>query len=190
MDVDAVVLAGGRAQRLGGVDKVLLLDAEGVPLLSRALAAVAQARRVVVVGPDRDLASLGAGPLVVQVREDPPFGGPAAAIAAALPLIESPWVLVLAGDQPRVGRGVAALLEAVQADPVIDGAVLVDAEDRPQWLAACYHADALRAALVDHETRDSAIGALLSGLRLASVPDRTGASDDVDTPADVDRLLG
>ena len=50
-----MVLAGGRAERLGGEDKAAL-DVGGATLLERALAAVAPARRVVVVGDERPTA--------------------------------------------------------------------------------------------------------------------------------------
>ena len=71
---DAVVLAGGSARRLGGVDKPAL-QVGGASLLERVLAAVPSAGRVVVVGPPRALP-----PEVVQVREQPPGGGPGAAL--------------------------------------------------------------------------------------------------------------
>ena len=44
VDFDAVVLAGGRAERLDGADKAAL-DVAGATLLDRALRAVAGARR-------------------------------------------------------------------------------------------------------------------------------------------------
>ncbi|GMA24023.1 hypothetical protein GCM10025864_17820 [Luteimicrobium album] len=65
---DAVVLAGGRAQRLGVPKPGVTLA--GRTLLDHALAAARDARRTVVVGP-AELARDG----VTVVREDPPFGG-------------------------------------------------------------------------------------------------------------------
>ncbi|MCW2566643.1 MAG: molybdopterin-guanine dinucleotide biosynthesis protein MobA, partial [Mycobacterium sp.] len=46
----AVVLAGGRARRLGGIAKPAV-DVGGRPMLARVLAAVADAGHVIVVGP-------------------------------------------------------------------------------------------------------------------------------------------
>ncbi|MEU4744233.1 NTP transferase domain-containing protein, partial [Actinosynnema sp. NPDC023658] len=49
----AVVLAGGRGSRLGGVDKASLV-VDGRTLLDHVLDAVAAARQVIVVGPRKD----------------------------------------------------------------------------------------------------------------------------------------
>src|SRR5262249_11697844 len=70
--VDAVVLAGGRAARLGGADKPALVMGDRSLLASVVSAAVAAgARLVIVVGPPRPGLVLAAGQLRV-VREEPP----------------------------------------------------------------------------------------------------------------------
>ncbi len=103
----AVVLAGGRGRRLGGVDKPAL-NAGGRTLLQRALDAVTGVP-VVVVGPDRGLSDL-----VRTVREEPPGGGPAAALATgwlALPdLPPDAVVAALAADLPGITRVVVQRL--------------------------------------------------------------------------------
>ena len=68
--VDAVVLAGGKARRLGGADKPGL-EVGGLPLLERVVAAVADADIVVVVGPQRALALPRP---VLWCEEQPPAG--------------------------------------------------------------------------------------------------------------------
>lgn len=83
---DAIVLAGGRASRLDGAAKPGLLS-DGVPLLHLALDAAGDARRIAVVGPDDLAAAIAphpAAPRTLLTREDPPFGGPVAGIAAGL----------------------------------------------------------------------------------------------------------
>ena len=84
-DLAAILLAGGRGSRMGGVHKPLL-EVGGTTLLDAAIAAARdgglrtdrRGRR-----PSRRCAHDGS----TWVREDPPFGGPAAAILAALPLV-------------------------------------------------------------------------------------------------------
>lgn len=162
MSFDAVVLAGGSARRLGGVDKPALVVGEQ-SLLDRALAAVDGASTVVVVGPPRDLP-----PHVVQVREDPPGGGPAAALGTALPHCNAPHVVVLAADLPHVSaQVVAALLDAGSA---ADGALLVDAEGRDQVLTGAWSTAALQAAASGQDLSGRPLRVLLQGLDAVRVP--------------------
>ncbi|MEV0894968.1 NTP transferase domain-containing protein [Promicromonospora sp. NPDC050262] len=192
---DAVVLAGGRASRLDGTSKAGLVVG-GTRLLDRALAASARARRVVVVGPPelaralpaRDPASGYAGPTPLLTREDPPFGGPVAGLAAglrALPDPGAPWVLLLAVDVPHAARAIAHLEEAVSREPA-DGAYLVRG-GRAQWLVGLYRRAALDEALDGIETDGAPMKRLVGALRCTEVPDPAGWSDDIDTPADVAR---
>ncbi|MEV0607690.1 NTP transferase domain-containing protein [Polymorphospora rubra] len=79
MDRYAVVLlAGGAARRMAGVDKPAV-PVGGRPMRERVLAAVADAYPRIVVGPPD---GLPAG--VLTAREDPPGSGPVAALAAGL----------------------------------------------------------------------------------------------------------
>ncbi len=102
---DALMLSGGQGRRLGGVDKASLAM-EGVTLLGRAVAAVARAERIVVVG-----RSSGSLPERVRVAcEHPPGGGPVAAIAAGLSYVESHVVVILACDMPLMNSSVVERL--------------------------------------------------------------------------------
>ena len=181
---DAVILAGGRGARLGGPAKPEVVVG-GRALLDHALAAVAAADRVVVVGPPSI-----ARPGVPTVLEDPPDGGPVAGLAAGLAALGATGglVVVLACDVPRAGRALPALLEAA-SDPDADGARLVSRDGHPQHLVAAYRASALARAFADlPEARGASMRRLLSGLRLVDVPDTDDAAADADTWADVERL--
>ena len=81
-----IILAGGRATRLGGADKPGLVVG-GRTLLAAVVAAgtEAGAQRVVVVGPDRPgIADDGGAAAVRFVREEPPGSGPAPALRRGL----------------------------------------------------------------------------------------------------------
>ena len=80
MLIDALVLAGGRSSRLNSTPKARLRY-RGRTLLENTVAAVSGLRSIVVVG-DATAQELPAEVLVT--REDPAFGGPAAAIGAGL----------------------------------------------------------------------------------------------------------
>jgi molybdopterin-guanine dinucleotide biosynthesis protein A len=176
----AIVLTGGTGSRLGGVDKGSL-EVAGVTLLERALAATMAARPVVVVGVE-----VPTSRPVTWTREDPPGGGPAAGILAGLDRLGTgpELVVVLAVDMPRVEPGtVARLTWAAEADPDLDGAVLVDRDGRRQPLAAVYRRGALRAARPADPAREHglAVRELVGGLRLAEVPVVGEEARDVDT---------
>ncbi|MFL6072349.1 MAG: molybdenum cofactor guanylyltransferase [Mycobacteriales bacterium] len=133
---DAVILAGGRGSRLGGVDKPAL-EVGDRTLLERVLAAVTGAGRVVVAGP-------AAPPPAIVVREEPPGAGPVAALAAALPEVTAPVVLVLAADLPFLTeRHCARLRSALRGD----AAVAVDTGGHDQYLLAAWRTPALRRRL-------------------------------------------
>ncbi|MFE0251474.1 NTP transferase domain-containing protein [Streptomyces sp. NPDC059010] len=138
---DAVVLAGGGARRLGGVDKPAL-RVGGRALLDRVLAACADAHTTVVVADPRPTARP-----VLWAREDPPGGGPLAALDAGLRHTTAEYVVVLSADLPFLDEGtVRRLLTALRTSGA-DGALLTDADGRDQPLVAAYRASAVRREL-------------------------------------------
>jgi molybdopterin-guanine dinucleotide biosynthesis protein A len=145
----AIVLAGGRGRRLGGILKAGL-ELGGVPMLTRVLGAIQpQVSPVVVVGPD-DLGPL-IPPDVLLTRESPPGGGPVAGIAAGLDRLVSAEprqarVLIVAADLPLLTpEAVELLLTSTSASR--PGAVFVDDAGQPQWLCGVWWESALRRTL-------------------------------------------
>jgi molybdopterin-guanine dinucleotide biosynthesis protein A len=185
----AVVLAGGTAVRLGGVDKASI-EVDGVTLLERALAATMSASEVVVVGDEVPTTRP-----VTWTREDPAGGGPAAGLLAGLDRFLRPpeLVCVLAVDMPRVHAGtVARLTWAVEGDVTVDGAVLVDGEGRRQVLTGVYRVASLQAARPPEREREHGLPVrrLVGLLRLAEVPAVGDEARDVDTWEDLRDLRG
>lgn len=185
----AVVLAGGRARRLGGIEKAGI-ELAGERLVDRVAAAcrAVDAERVVVVGPD-PAASEGAA----LVREDPPFSGPLAAVAAALPLVEADWTLLLSCDLVHPDRVCRRLAEAraragaaVEGDE-IDGFVLRDGEGRAQWLSGAHRTAALRARLDDlgADLADRPLKHLFDLDRIVQVDAPTWETADIDSADDL-----
>ncbi|MFG1946552.1 molybdenum cofactor guanylyltransferase [Nonomuraea sp. NPDC048826] len=199
---DAVILAGGRAERLGGVDKPGL-EVGGVPMAANVAAAARDAARttagsdggrVIVVGPPRAI------PDAVFVREDPPGAGPVPALRAGLAEVTAPWVILLAADLPFLAPPhLAILLErtgdpasrqaAMAADPgvragtEVRGVVAVDGDGREQWLLGVWQAAALRQALAAYE--DRSLRGLLGPLADRRVPLPREAWFDCDTGDDL-----
>lgn len=180
-----IVLAGGSARRLSGVDKPGLLIG-GVPLLGRAVDALSGARPVVVVGPER----AGFGP-VVWTREAEAGAGPVPALAAGLAMLESGrtgLVVVLAGDLIGVRRStVDRLVASLGGRCEAAGAVLVDSTGKRQWLLGAWRTESLRMALPE-QAGGASLQSMLGELSIVDLPEIPGESSDIDTPENLDRL--
>ncbi|MFD0363696.1 NTP transferase domain-containing protein [Nocardia sp. GCM10030253] len=142
---DAIILAGGRASRMGGVDKPAIVIG-GRSMLDAAVAAVAGCVRTVVVGPHRP--ELDAE--IRQVREVPPGSGPVAAVDAglrALTAAASPLVVVLAADMPFLTDAVVVELIRHANESGADAVFAADESGRPQYLTGVWRRSALAAAI-------------------------------------------
>jgi molybdopterin-guanine dinucleotide biosynthesis protein A len=187
---DALVLAGGAASRLGGVDKAGVVVG-GRALLDRVLVAAGAAGRLVVVGPRREVGRGVAGCLTGEVRwvrEDPPGGGPVAGIAAGVGQVSAPLVAVLAVDMPFLSAEWLAALCRATAVPGVEVALLCDPDGRWQPLAAVWRTAALRLALggAGAAPAGRSVRGLLAGRVVAPVPAAAATCLDCDSPRDVE----
>ena len=189
-DLDAagfcgVVLAGGTAARMDGVDKASI-ELAGRTLLAYAVDAFLDADEVVVVGP----AGVRTERPVTTVFEDPPRGGPVAGLLTGVDaLLRTPLLVgVLAVDMPRVTPATMRRLRVAAAGR--DGAFLVDADGRRQ-LAGVLDAARLHAVRPDLEGQHGmALHRLLAPLDLAEVAATDDEAVDVDSWADLRDLSG
>lgn len=180
---DAIVLAGGAARRLGGADKPAV-RVGGRPLLDRVLAACAGAEQTVVVADPRPTSRP-----VRWTREDPPGGGPVAALGAGLRHSTAAYAVVLSADLPFLEEATVGRLLTVLTESGADAALLTDADGRDQPLVAAYRTAALRQALSALVTGDQGLTGLplrrlTAELNLTRVPDPL-ASFDCDTWDDI-----
>lgn len=182
--IGAVVLSGGSAVRLDGADKAGL-EIAGKTLLEHVLDSVEDVPDVVVVGEEVPTSR----PVSFR-REEPAGGGPVAALAAGMTgfMRTPPWVLLLAVDMPLVSANTISRLirgtgDAVTPEPV-DGALLVDAGGRRQYLCGLYDTAALLRAMPT-DPRGAPMHRLLSRLALVEVPAIGSEAHDVDTWDDV-----
>jgi molybdopterin-guanine dinucleotide biosynthesis protein A len=174
-----VVLAGGRASRLGGADKASI-ELDGRTLLEHALDALTDADEVVVVGDPVPTTRP-----VTFTREDPAYGGPVAALLTGRDaLLRDPTTLgLLAVDMPRVSAWTfRRLRDAARGH---DGAFLTDADGRRQL------AGVLTTARLDHvrpgleAQHGMALRTLLADLDLALVAPDGDEGRDVDSWTDL-----
>lgn len=208
---NAVIVAGGRSSRLGGQPKALL-RASGATLLSGTLAAASGAVACAVAGP-AGLAGLTAAAAeasrspILLVREDPPFAGPAAGVAAGMAALSrldgaegrvSPdWTLVLACDMPFIAGAVERLLAAarVEEEAEQDAApyslLAVDGTGHMQPLAGLYRTGALTEAIAAAAgtggLQNLAMRTLLARVQWKDVAVPAHSTADIDTWEDASR---
>ena len=184
--IGAVILTGGSAVRLNGADKASI-ELGGLTLLEHALGAMLDIDEVVVVGDPVPTTRP-----VTFVREDPPGGGPAAALLAGLRCFaRAPDVVtVLAVDMPLVTSStISRLVEAVRTHDDVDGAALVDDSRRVQFLCAAYRLSGIDRVRPPYEEEHGlSMKALVGGLRLEHVPAFGPEARDVDTWTDLLRM--
>ncbi len=182
-----MVPAGGSSRRMGADKLSMALGSSTV--LGETLSRVPSGVPVVVVGPDRpELAG------VLTAREDPPGGGPVAAIAAGLRALEpslalagADVVVVCAGDAPWSPLAVPAVVAALRAGPRgTRCAVALDAGGRRQVLLAAHDLaglDGLLSAAGDLSGRSAR---WLVGRGALEVPVPAHLLADVDDPDQLD----
>jgi molybdopterin-guanine dinucleotide biosynthesis protein A len=186
-EYDGVVLAGGKAIRLGGVNKPEVTIG-GRQLLDVAVEALDDADQVIVVG-----GQIATTRSVIWTRETSIGAGPVAALSAALELVRAPTVVLLAADLPFLTSAAVSALVSSRGSAV--AVLAVDADDRDQPLLGAYDAAALRAAIPD-ETSGASMRSLLSRLSVIGRIERIdlGGSPpvtmDCDTSADFARAVG
>lgn len=114
MSLAVVILAGGRATRMGGGDKPLKV-LRGVPILSHVLARVARDGRVLVLNANGDASRFAPFGLPVVADAEGDFPGPLAGILAGLDWAATRGmagdVLSVPGDCPFIPHDLGERLE-------------------------------------------------------------------------------
>ncbi len=110
-DVTALILAGGRATRFGGIAKhALAID--GRTILERQRTVLAPRVGMLLVSANQPIDG-------VETIADGDGTGPLAGIAAGLARATTPWLLVVAGDMPDLAGDVIDLMLARTAGDAV-----------------------------------------------------------------------
>ncbi|MBI3547346.1 MAG: molybdenum cofactor guanylyltransferase [Gammaproteobacteria bacterium] len=110
-DITGVILAGGRGQRLGGVDKGLML-LHGRPLIEYVLEALRPQVAEMMISANRHRERYAAYALPVVADETGDYAGPLAGMLSALSAAPTPYILTVACDTPSPPADLAARLAA------------------------------------------------------------------------------
>ncbi len=178
-DITLGILAGGRATRLGGIDKAWAIY-QGQPLVERTLRAMGHvfaAKLVSTNRPSDRYAAIGLHAIPDRVAE---FPGPLAGVAALLAASATPWLLTVPVDMRDIP---VDLVERLQASGE-SGAVAHDANGL-QPLAAVWPVAHARAAVTEALARgDGAVHRVISQLALPIVRFDDADFGNLNTPDD------
>ena len=171
---DSIIVAGGKATRMGGLDKAMLpLGLSGKTLLEDIIKSCPG--KVFVVGNPREIGIDGAD--VTWIPDLNPGGGPAAGLWSGLTSATSEYVFISAADQTLSSDTVSALNTAALGN---DGAWVVRSDGSGQPLCACVRTDLLRELLAPTQ------GVNQSPLRLLSMLKMVGVNVNPDQVVDFD----
>lgn len=149
-----VILAGGRAQRMGGQDKGLLPFA-GRPLVEWVIAALAPQVATLLISANRHLDRYADYGFPVVIDPVPGFQGPLAGILGAMYAAQSGWLLTLPCDGPQPPPDLGARLAQALIERNAELAVAVVGTQRQpvHALLPVALADSLRDFLASGERR-------------------------------------
>ena len=131
--ITALVLAGGRGSRMGGLDKGLQAY-HGMPLAMHALLRIAPQVGQVLINANRNLAAYESFGVPVWPDALPDFAGPLAGFMTGLERCETPYLATLPCDSPLFPEDLVSRLAAAL--------VAADAEIA---IASCNEGGAMRA---------------------------------------------
>jgi len=164
-DITLGILAGGRATRLGGIDKAWL-ERDGVPQVVRWQRRFAHETGAVLVSANRNLERYSLAGLTTVADRTATDLGPLAGLDALAQACVTPWMLTLPVDLVGVNE---CLLPTLVALVGANGAFAVD-DDGPQPLVALWRVRALQdATAAAAATGEVAVHALQAGLGMAAV---------------------
>ena len=127
--VTGVILAGGRATRMGGEDKGLVLLRDR-PMIQWGLDRLSPQVSTILISANRNIAQYAVFgyPIVADTAAD--FQGPLAGIAAALAQADTPWLVSVPCDSPLIPLDLVGRLH----DQVVRGGARVGAAHDGQRL--------------------------------------------------------
>lgn len=99
--VTAVILAGGRARRMGGVDKGLV-ELAGRPMVEWVYQRLASQVPQIIINANRSHERYGALGLPVVADELMDYPGPLAGMSSAMGVVTTDWILTVPCDSPFI----------------------------------------------------------------------------------------
>jgi molybdopterin-guanine dinucleotide biosynthesis protein A len=109
--ITGLILAGGRAQRMGGIDKGLI-PFLGKPLIESAITRLKQQVGPILINANRNITKYAIHGYPVIMDETPDFSGPLAGFSAGLKVCKTPYMLTAPCDSPLLPKDLGSRLAA------------------------------------------------------------------------------
>lgn len=122
-----IVLAGGRARRMGGIDKGLIPLCGGT-MIEQVLGRLTEQVGAVIINANRNLDTYAAMGHPVAPDRDDSYAGPLAGMSSGLHAAETPLCITVPCDSPLIGADIAARLHAALETAGAEIAVAHDGE--------------------------------------------------------------
>lgn len=100
-NITGLILAGGRAQRMGGIDKGLI-PFLGQPLIASAISRLQNQVGSILINANRNITQYATYGYPVILDETPDFSGPLAGFSAGLQACKTPYLLTSPCDSPML----------------------------------------------------------------------------------------
>jgi molybdopterin-guanine dinucleotide biosynthesis protein A len=104
--ITGLILAGGRAQRMGGVDKGLI-SFHGKPLIESAISRLKPQVSTILINANRSITKYSHYGYPVLMDETPDFSGPLAGFSVGLKHCKTPYLLTSPCDSPLLPTDLA-----------------------------------------------------------------------------------
>ena len=105
-DITGLILAGGRAQRMGGIDKGLI-PFHGKPLIESAIDRLQPQVGTILINANRSITKYSHYGYPVLMDETPDFSGPLAGFSVGLKHCKTPYLLTSPCDSPLLPNDLA-----------------------------------------------------------------------------------
>ena len=109
--ITGLILAGGRAQRMGGIDKGLI-PFLGQPLIASAITRLQNHVGTILINANRNITKYATYGYPVILDETPDFSGPLAGFSVGLKTCKTPYLLTSPCDSPLLPLDLGVLLAA------------------------------------------------------------------------------
>jgi len=114
-DITGLILAGGRAQRMGGTDKGLI-SFHDKPLIESTITKLKPQTHSILINANRNITKYASYGYPVIMDETPDFSGPLAGFSVGLKSCKTPFLLTSPCDSPLLPNNLAELLSAEMED--------------------------------------------------------------------------